>query len=45
MIGFYNILEACRHNEVKHLVYASNSFVYESNKKVLYSTDDKMDSV
>lgn len=50
LIGFYNILEACRHsydNEaegVKHLVYASSSSVYGSNKKVPYSTDDKVDN-
>ena len=43
LIGFYNILEACRHNEVEHLVYASSSSVYGSNKKVPYSTDDKVD--
>ena len=44
MIGFYNILEACRHHPVKHLVYASSSSVYGSNKKVPYSTDDKVDN-
>ncbi len=44
IIGFYNILEACRHNEVGHLVYASSSSVYGSNKKVPYSTDDKVDN-
>ena len=44
LIGFYNILEACRHNEVDHLVYASSSSVYGSNKKVPYSTDDKVDN-
>lgn len=44
LIGFYNILEACRNNEVKHLVYASSSSVYGSNKKVPYSTDDKVDN-
>lgn len=44
LIGFYNILEACRHHEVEHLVYASSSSVYGSNKKVPYSTDDKVDS-
>ena len=49
LIGFYNILEACRHsyddgNGVEHLVYASSSSVYGSNKKVPYSTDDKVDS-
>ena len=44
VIGFYNILEACRHSPVKHLVYASSSSVYGSNKKVPYSTDDKVDN-
>lgn len=44
MIGFYNILEACRHYPVQHLVYASSSSVYGSNKKVPYSTDDKVDN-
>ena len=44
LIGFYNILEACRHNPVEHLVYASSSSVYGSNKKIPYSTDDKVDS-
>ena len=44
MIGFYNILEACRHYSVEHLVYASSSSVYGSNKKVPYSTDDKVDN-
>lgn len=44
LIGFYNILEACRHNEVWHLVYASSSSVYGSNKKIPYSTDDKVDN-
>ena len=44
MIGFYNILEACRHYPVGHLVYASSSSVYGSNKKVPYSTDDKVDN-
>lgn len=44
LIGFYNILEACRHNPVDHLVYASSSSVYGSNKKVPYSTDDKVDN-
>ncbi len=44
LIGFYNILEACRHNEVEHLVYASSSSVYGSNKKIPYSTDDKVDN-
>ena len=44
MIGFYNILEACRHFPVEHLVYASSSSVYGSNKKVPYSTEDKVDN-
>ena len=46
LIGFYNILEACRHADpqVEHLVYASSSSVYGSNKKVPYSTDDKVDN-
>lgn len=50
MIGFYNILEACRHSYdngetgVEHLVYASSSSVYGTNKKVPYSTDDKVDN-
>ena len=44
LIGFYNILEACRHHRVEHLVYASSSSVYGSNKKVPYSTDDKVDN-
>ena len=44
LIGFYNILEACRHHPVEHLVYASSSSVYGSNKKVPYSTDDKVDN-
>lgn len=43
IIGFYNILEACRHHPVGHLVYASSSSVYGSNKKVPYSTEDKVD--
>lgn len=49
LIGFYNILEACRHSYdngasgVEHLVYASSSSVYGTNKKVPYSTDDKVD--
>lgn len=43
-IGFYNILEACRHYPVEHLVYASSSSVYGSNKKVPYSTEDKVDN-
>lgn len=44
LVGFYNILEVCRHNEVEHLVYASSSSVYGSNKKVPYSTEDKVDN-
>lgn len=50
LIGFYNILEACRHsydngeNGVEHLVYASSSSVYGTNKKIPYSTDDKVDN-
>lgn len=44
LIGFYNILEACRKYPVEHLVYASSSSVYGSNKKVPYSTDDKVDN-
>lgn len=44
MIGFYNILEACRRHPVEHLVYASSSSVYGSNRKVPYSTDDKVDN-
>lgn len=42
--GFYNILEGCRHYPVEHLVYASSSSVYGSNKKVPYSTEDKVDN-
>ena len=44
LIGFYNILEACRHHPVEHLVYASSSSVYGGNKKVPFSTDDKVDN-
>lgn len=44
LIGFYNILEACRNYPVEHLVYASSSSVYGSNKKVPYSTDDKVNN-
>ena len=44
LIGFYNILEACRHWPVEHLVYASSSSVYGTNKKVPYSTEDKVDN-
>ncbi len=44
IIGFYNILEACRNNPVEHLVYATSSSVYGGNKKVPFSTDDKVDN-
>lgn len=44
LIGFYNILECCRNYPVEHLVYASSSSVYGSNKKVPYSTEDKVDN-
>lgn len=44
IIGFYNLLEACRWNSVEHLIYASSSSVYGSNKKMPYSTDDKVDN-
>ena len=44
IIGFYNILEACRHNAVEHLVYASSSSVYGGNKKVPFSVEDKVDN-
>ena len=44
IIGFYNILEACRYNTVEHLVYASSSSVYGGNRKVPFSTDDKVDN-
>ena len=44
LIGFFNILEACRHNHVEHLVYASSSSVYGGNKKVPFSVDDKVDN-
>jgi nucleoside-diphosphate-sugar epimerase len=44
IIGFFNILEACRHNPVEHFVYASTSSVYGGNKKVPFSTDDKVDN-
>lgn len=44
IIGFYNLLEACRYHPVKHLVYASSSSVYGGNKKVPFSTDDKVDN-
>ena len=44
IIGFYNILEACRNHPVEHLVYASSSYVYGGNKKIPFSTDDKVDN-
>ena len=44
IIGFYNILEACRNHPVEHLVYASSSSVYGGNKKVPFSTEDKVDN-
>ena len=44
ILGFYNLLEACRHNPVEHLVYASSSSVYGGNKKVPFSTEDKVDN-
>ncbi len=44
IIGFYNVLEACRHHPVEHLVYASSSSVYGGNRKVPFSTDDKVDN-
>ena len=44
IIGFYNVLEACRHHPVQHLVYASSSSVYGGNKKVPFSTDDRVDN-
>lgn len=44
LIGFYNVLEACRHHPVEHLVYASSSSVYGSNKKVPYSPEDRVDN-
>lgn len=44
LIGFFNVLEACRHYGVEHLVYASSSSVYGGNKKVPFSTDDKVDN-
>ena len=44
LVGFYNILEGCRNHPVEHLVYASSSSVYGSNKKVPYSTEDKVDN-
>jgi len=44
VIGFYNILEACRYNPVEHLVYASSSSVYGGNTKIPFSTDDKVDN-
>lgn len=44
IIGFYNILEACRHNQIEHLVFASSSSVYGDNKKIPYSVEDKVDN-
>ena len=44
LVGFYNVLEACRNHPVEHLVYASSSSVYGTNKKVPYSTEDKVDN-
>ena len=44
MMGFFNILEACRHNPVKHLVYASSSSVYGGNEKVPFSESDPVDA-
>ncbi len=44
LVGFYNILEACRHHPVEHLVYASSSSVYGTNPKIPYSTEDKVDN-
>lgn len=44
IIGFFNVLEACRHNTVEHLVYASSSSVYGGNRKIPFSTDDKVDN-
>ena len=44
LVGFYNILEACRNHPIEHLVYASSSSVYGGNKKVPFSTDDKVDN-
>ena len=44
IIGFYNILEACRHHPVRHLVYASSSSVYGGNTKIPFSTDDRVDN-
>ena len=44
ILGYYNILEACRHNPVEHLVYVSSSSVYGAKKKVPYSTEDKVDN-
>jgi len=44
IIGFYNILEACRYNKVEHLIYASSSSVYGGNTKIPFSTDDKVDN-
>ncbi len=44
LVGFFNILEACRHHKVEHLVYASSSSIYGSNKKIPYSTEDRVDN-
>ena len=44
IIGFFNVLEACRHNSIEHLIYASSSSVYGGNPKVPFSTDDKVDN-
>ena len=44
IIGFYNILEACRHNPVEHLMYASSSLVYGGNKKVPFAVEDRVDN-
>ncbi|MGI5096016.1 NAD-dependent epimerase/dehydratase family protein [Treponema socranskii] len=44
IVGFYNIIEVCRHNPVEHFVFASSSSVYGTNKKIPYSTDDKVDN-
>ncbi len=44
IVGFLNILECCRHHEIKHLVYASNSSVYGANTKIPFSEEDKVDT-
>ena len=44
IVGFFNILEACRHSQVKHLIYASSSSVYGANTKIPFSTEDKVDN-